>query len=179
MARSPEERAARRARRRRRRLVLYSFVTVTIAAAVTLGAWAYWTVFLASPAGGTVSSGAPIGNNTTNLPPPPTTILSGGTQYTILPNQHEDTPFQLNNTSTISGRFSASTGVNALLMTSAQYQSFQGGAPPTAVWSTGATRSGVIQASLHPGSYELVFLNPGTTQLALVMILGPVTATSH
>ncbi|MCI4330775.1 MAG: hypothetical protein L3K19_02865 [Thermoplasmata archaeon] len=176
-AKGPSGKAARRARRRRRKLIFGSLIAVFIAAAAILGVWVYWTMFRANPDPGTVSSGPPAGgNNTTYIPPTPVTLVPAGSQYTLAPKEHQQTPFVLNNTSEITGHVSGTPGVNVLIMTESQYGRFVNGSAPSSVWSSGSVQSAAIQTTLHPGSYEIVFLNPSTTQPALVHVLAPITA---
>jgi hypothetical protein len=145
-----------------------------VVAGAALGGFAYYKFYLSNSS--TDDSNPPDLNNSSL--PHPTTIVPAGTQYTIDPGHHNDTPFTLSRAQFVTGSFGSSFNVSVYVMTPVQYQKLLGGANPATAGSQyqqGPTMAGSIFVSLPAGTYELVFYAPGPIP-AMVNVGSPIQA---
>jgi hypothetical protein len=117
------------------------------------------------------------------LQPNNVTVVSAGTVWNLPAGYYEDVgPIDLTSSSSwvISGTFTASAGIDAYIMTSAEYSAWGGsGNPSSYEWTSGAgVTSGGFDSILDNGVYYFVWDNTNLVTTSSVDITSNVLATS-
>lgn len=111
----------------------------------------------------------------------PVTVVTAGTVWNLNADYYEYIgPLDLgNSTWTISGTFTASNGIDAYIMTSAEYSTWGGSGEPSAYeWTSGSgVTSGTINTYLSQGTYYFVWENTNIITPTSVDVTSNVVAT--
>jgi hypothetical protein len=141
-------------------------------------------VALVALAASGVFSPKPVSTPPSSPPPPATvTVVSSGTVWNLNAGTYESvgpTDLTSNSSWTMSGDFTASNGITAYAMTSAQYSAWGGsGTPPSYYWTSGkGVTSGSVNVVLPDGTYYFVWDNTNIITSTSVEITTTVLATA-